>query len=66
MIDYERASVLVTNNFPFSEWNLVFQGERMTAPLLGRLTHHCLIFEENCESYRFSESMKSTKSRKPE
>ena len=28
---YERASVLVTSNLPFGEWNQIFQGERMTA-----------------------------------
>jgi DNA replication protein DnaC len=61
---YERASMLVTSNLPFSEWNQVFQGERMTAALLDRLTHHCDIFEMNGESYRFRESMKSKKSRK--
>ena len=66
MIDYERASVLVTSNLPFSEWNQIFQGERMTAALLDRLTHHCHIFEMNGESYRFRESMKSKKGRKPE
>ena len=27
---YERASVLITSNLPFSEWNQIFQGERMT------------------------------------
>jgi DNA replication protein DnaC len=63
---YERASVLVTSNLPFSEWNQIFQGERMTAALLDRLTHHCHIFEMNGESYRFRESMKSKKGRKPE
>jgi DNA replication protein DnaC len=36
----------------------VFQGERMTAALLDRLTHHCEIFQMNGESYRFRESMK--------
>jgi len=62
---YERASVLITSNLPFGEWNQIFQGERMTAALLDRLTHHCHIFEMNGESYRFRESMKSKKGRKP-
>src|SRR5271165_2403950 len=61
---YERASVLVTSNLPFSEWGQVFQGERMTGALLDRLTHRCHIFEMNGESYRFRESMKSKKGRK--
>src|SRR5689334_24752993 len=34
----------------------IFQGERMTAALLDRLTHRCHIFEMNGESYRFRES----------
>jgi len=61
---YERASMLVTSNLPFSEWNQIFQGERMTAALLDRVTHHCEIFEMNGESYRFRESMKAKKARK--
>jgi DNA replication protein DnaC len=61
---YERGSMLITTNLPFGEWNQIFQGERMTAALLDRLTHRCHIFEMNGESYRFRESMKSKKSRK--
>jgi len=45
-------------------WGQVFQGERMTAALLDRLTHHCHIFEMNGESYRFRESVKKNKSGK--
>ena len=56
---YERGSVLLTSNLPFSEWGTIFPGERMTAALLDRLTHRCAIFEMNGESYRFRESMKS-------
>jgi DNA replication protein DnaC len=63
---YERGSMLITTNLPFSEWNQIFQGERMTAALLDRLTHRCHIFEMNGESYRFRESMKSKKNRKSE
>ncbi|MBI1901639.1 MAG: ATP-binding protein [Planctomycetia bacterium] len=58
---YERASLLVTSNLPFSEWTQAFQGERMTAALLDRFTHRCHIFEMNGESYRFRESMKAKK-----
>ncbi|MGO9915131.1 MAG: ATP-binding protein [Isosphaeraceae bacterium] len=58
--------MLVTSNLPFSEWNQIFQGERMTATLLDRLTHQCHIFEMNGESYRIRESMKVRKSRKSE
>jgi DNA replication protein DnaC len=55
---YERRSLLLTSNLAFSDWGTIFQGERMTAALLDRLTHHCQIFEMNGESYRFRESMK--------
>ena len=61
---YERASLLVTSNLPFSEWHQIFQGERMTAALLDRLTHRCHIFEMNGESYRFRESMKQKRTAK--
>ncbi|MCZ6816104.1 MAG: IS21-like element helper ATPase IstB, partial [Planctomycetota bacterium] len=36
---YERSSLLITSNLAFSDWGQVFQGERMTAALLDRLTH---------------------------
>jgi len=58
---YERASLLITSNLAFSDWGQVFQGERMTAALLDRLTHRCHIFEMNGESYRFRESVKAKK-----
>jgi DNA replication protein DnaC len=63
---YERRSLLVTSNLAFSEWGQVFQGERMTAALLDRLTHRCHIFEMNGESYRFRESMKNKRGKKAE
>ena len=61
---YERSSILITSNLPFSEWGQIFQGDRMTAALLDRLTHRCHIFEMNGESYRFRESAKAAKERK--
>ena len=62
---YERRSLLITSNLAFGEWGQVFQGERMTAALLDRLTHRCHIFEMNGESYRFRESMKAKKDKDP-
>ena len=61
---YERRSLLVTSNLAFSDWGQIFQGERMTAALLDRLTHRCHIFEMNSESFRFRESMKNKKSKR--
>jgi DNA replication protein DnaC len=61
---YERSSVLITSNLAFADWAQVFQGERMTAALLDRITHRCHIFEMNGESYRFRESLKAKKGRK--
>jgi DNA replication protein DnaC len=61
---YERASILLTSNLPFSDWGQVFQGERMTAALLDRFTHRCHIFEMNGESFRFRESNKRAKEKK--
>jgi DNA replication protein DnaC len=63
---YERGSILITTNLPFSEWTQIVQRERMTVALLDRLTHRSHIFEMNAESYRFRESMKTKKSRKSE
>ena len=61
---YERKSLPLTSNLPFSDWGQIFQGERMAAALLGRLTHPCEIFQMNGESYRFRESMKKKAGRK--
>ena len=62
---YERRSLLLTSNLAFGDWGSVFQGERMTAALLDRLTHRCHIFEMNGESYRFRESMKAKREKDP-
>lgn len=61
---YERRSLLITSNLSFSEWDQIFQGERMTAALLDRLTHRCQIFELSGESYRFREAMSEKKKTK--
>lgn len=50
---YERRSLLITANQPFSGWNDVFPDPSMTVAAIDRLVHHSTIFELNVESYRY-------------
>ena len=50
---YERVSVIVTTNLPFSEWPQVMHGdERLAGALLDRLTHRVSVLEVRGDSYR--------------
>lgn len=49
---YERRSLLITANQPFSGWEHVFPDPAMTLAAIDRLVHHATIFELNVESYR--------------
>jgi DNA replication protein DnaC len=49
---YERGSVLVTSNLPFSKWDQIFKDPMTTAAAIDRLVHHCVIVELNVPSYR--------------
>ncbi|HEV2321996.1 MAG TPA: IS21-like element helper ATPase IstB, partial [Gammaproteobacteria bacterium] len=51
---YERGSVLITSNLPFSEWERIFKDPMTTAAAIDRLVHHCLIVELNLQSYRMA------------
>lgn len=61
---YERGSIIITSNLPFSKWNEIFYTERITTAILDRLIHHCNITEMNAESYRFSQSVSKKSSNK--
>jgi len=56
---YQRGSVLITTNLPFTEWAQVFHDDRLLAALLDRLTHSCHILEFAADSYRFSHRLDS-------
>ena len=49
---YERKSLALTANQPFSGWDQVFPEAAMTLAAVDRLVHHATIFELNVESYR--------------
>lgn len=49
---YERGSMLITSNLPFSRWQEVFKDPMTTAAAIDRLVHHSVILELNVESYR--------------
>lgn len=55
---YERTSLIVTTNLPFSGWPQVFGDERLAGALLDRLTHRVQILEIEADSYRLKASLK--------
>ena len=48
---YERVSVILTTNLPFSQWPQIFW---LTGALLDRLTHRVHVVEMKGESYRLT------------
>jgi DNA replication protein DnaC len=55
---YERTSVIITTNLPFTQWTEVLGSQRLTGAVLGRLCHHCHILEASGESYRVQATRK--------
>jgi DNA replication protein DnaC len=55
---YERGSVLLTSNLPFSKWEVIFKDPMTTAAAIDRLVHHSVIVELNIPSYRMQEAQK--------
>ena len=53
---YERGSIIVTSNLPFSQWSQAFADDTtLTAALLDRLLHHSHIVQIAGESYRLKD-----------
>ena len=58
---YERGSVLITSNLPFSKWESIFKDPMTTAAAIDRVVHHSVILELNLPSFRLEESKKLAK-----
>lgn len=53
---YERGSILLSSNLPFSKWERIFKDPMVTAAAIDRLIHHSVIIELNIPSYRMSQA----------
>jgi DNA replication protein DnaC len=49
---YERASMIVTSNKPFSAWGEIFGDDVVAAAMIDRLVHHAEIVALKGDSYR--------------
>jgi DNA replication protein DnaC len=60
---YERGSVMLTSNLPFSGWEAIFKDPMTTAAAIDRLVHHSVIVELNIPSYRAEQAKKAKQGR---
>jgi hypothetical protein len=49
---YERASLIITANQAFADWDQIFPDQMMTVAAVDRLVHHASIIEIVSDSYR--------------
>ena len=59
---YERGSVLLTSNLPFSKWEGIFKDPMTTAAAIDRLVHHSIIVELNIPSFRLEQAKSNVQS----
>jgi hypothetical protein len=63
---YERGSVMLTSNLPFSKWEQIFKDAMTTAAAIDRLVHHSVIVELNVSSYRLENAKREDSEKKGE
>ncbi len=49
---YERASLIVTSNKPFSGWGEIFGDDAVAVAMVDRLVHHAELISLKGDSYR--------------
>jgi DNA replication protein DnaC len=52
---YERASLIVTSNKPFSAWGEIFGNDATAAAMIDRLVHHAELISLKGDSYRLND-----------
>ena len=58
---YERGSIAISTNLSYEKWIQIFGSMDLTAALIDRFTHKCLIYTYQGESYRFLEAARKKK-----
>lgn len=58
---YERGSVLLSSNLPFSKWEQIFKDPMTTAAAIDRLIHHSVVIELNIPSFRLDAAKQNQK-----
>ena len=53
---YEKRSIVLTTNLPFSQWPTIFPNAACTTALIDRLVHHAEIISIEGKSYRAREA----------
>jgi DNA replication protein DnaC len=61
---YERASMIVTSNKPFSAWGEIFGDEVTAVAMIDRLVHHAEILSLKGDSYRLRDKDLATPARR--
>jgi DNA replication protein DnaC len=58
---YERASVLISSNLAFSNWDRIFKDPMTTAAAIDRVIHHSIIIELGIPSFRLEQAEEQLK-----
>jgi DNA replication protein DnaC len=62
---YERRSLIITTNLPYSQWQEVFINPLMTEAAVDRIIHNCETFNIQGPSWRAQEAKKKNLQRRP-
>jgi len=62
---YERGSLIVTSNKPFTAWGEIFGDPVVAAAMIDRLVHHAEIINMKGDSYRLKDKQLSRPSELP-
>ena len=61
---YERRSLVVTTNLPFSKWSDVFLDATAAAAVIDRIVHHATVLQTRGSSYRLKTAKERSQRRK--